>query len=110
MIDLLRFRWDQLSNRYNVDNATTQIGPIILSIMINDVYSNMNLDIGRLLFVQDGGLWKRGKNVILFEGKNKAGVRVVEKWLCSWGFRFLVENTKWMVFAREKVGEADVYI
>ena len=59
-IDLFRLRWDQLSNRYNVDNATTEIGPIILSIMINDVYSNMNCDI-RSLFVQDGALRKRGR-------------------------------------------------
>ena len=47
--------------RYKVDNGTPHgsvISPILFSIMINDVYSDISADIGRSLFADDGALTK----------------------------------------------------
>jgi hypothetical protein len=52
-----------LSDSYLVDNAGSVISPLLFSIMINDIYSQVQPDIGRLLFSDVGALWKRGRNV-----------------------------------------------
>ena len=54
------------SHQVNVENGTPQgsvISPILFSIMIDDVFDNIDRDIGRSLFADDGALWKRGKNI-----------------------------------------------
>ncbi len=39
------------------------ISPILFPIMINDVFSQVQGDVGWPLFADDGALWKRGKNI-----------------------------------------------
>lgn len=71
-----------LSQKYKVDNGTPQgsvISPLLFSIMINDVFSQVQGDIGRSLFADDGALWKRGKNINHIVNKIQEAVNVVEK-------------------------------
>lgn len=72
------------------------INPIPFSIMINDGFSGISCDIRKSLFVDDGELWERGKNSTIIQGSY------------SWGFRFLVDKTKVVMFTREKIREAGV--
>lgn len=60
--------------------------------MINDVYSQVQPDIGRSLFADDGALWKRGRNVPYIVRKVQEAIDEVERWALMWGFRFSVEN------------------
>lgn len=76
--------------------------------MINDGFSGISCDIRKSLFVDDGELWERGKNSTIIQGKIQEAVRVVESWSYSWGFRFLVDKTKVVMFTREKIREAVV--
>ena len=65
---------------------------VLFSIMINDVYSQVQPDIGRLLFADDGALWKRGGNVPYIVRKVQEAIYEVERWALMWGFSFSVEN------------------
>ncbi len=47
--------------------------------MINDVFSQIQGDIGRSLFADDGALWKRGRNINHITGKIQEAIEVVEK-------------------------------
>lgn len=52
-----------LSENYTVENGTPQgsiISPILFSVMINDIFSNVCSSIGVSLFADDGAMWKRG--------------------------------------------------
>ena len=60
--------------------------------MINDVYPQVPLDIGRLLFTDDGASWKRGRHVPYIVRKVQEAIDEVERWALMWGFRFSVEN------------------
>lgn len=70
--DFLRNRKIQvrINNKYSkcltVDNGVPQgsvISPILFSSMINDIYKSVDSTIGNSLFVDDGALWKRGRNI-----------------------------------------------
>lgn len=95
----------ELSNQYNVENGTPQgsvISPILFSIMINDIYSELPLDMGRSLFADDGAIWKRGRNGEFIKRKLQNGINQVEQWGTKWGFKFSVEKTKVMLFTNKK--------
>ncbi len=48
------------------------------------------------------------RNLTLIQEKIQEAVKLVEKWLYSWGFRFSVEKTKVVVFPKKKMREAGV--
>lgn len=67
-----------------IDNGTpkgSMISPILFSIMINDVFSVLNWDIGKSLFADYGALWKKGKNLTIIQGKIQETVRMGIGWL-----------------------------
>lgn len=54
------------SRIYRIDNGTPQgsvYSPILFDIMINDVFQNVNVGIGRFLYADGGSIWKRGRNI-----------------------------------------------
>ncbi len=70
-----------LSGRYMVENGIPQgsiISPILFSIMINYVFSQVQGNIGRSLFADDGAVWKRGRNINHITGKIQEAIEVVE--------------------------------
>ena len=70
-----------LSGSYMVGNGTPQgsvISLILISHMTNDVFSKVQVDIGRPLFADDGALWKgEGIFIILWE-KIQEEIHVVQ--------------------------------
>ncbi|XDV52299.1 hypothetical protein PO909_021042 [Leuciscus waleckii] len=100
-----------VSRRYMVENGTPQgsvISPILFSIMINDVFSQVQGDIGQSLFADDGALWKRGRNINHIKGKIQEAINVVERWSIAWGFKFAIGKTKTIFFTRKRGVEAQV--
>ncbi len=70
-----------LSGRYMVENGIPQgsiISPILFSIMINYVFSQVQGDIVRSLFADDRAVWKRGRNINHITGKIQEAIEVVE--------------------------------
>ena len=63
-----------------VDNGGSVISPLLFSIMINDIYSQVRPDIGRLLFADDGALWKWGRNLPYIVRKVQEAIDEVEQW------------------------------
>lgn len=94
-----------LSGKVTVDNGTPQgsvISPLLFSIMVNDVFSGVELGVMQSLFADDGALWRKGKSLKLVQGKIQTAIRAVENWSFTWGFKFSVEKTKYVVFSRRK--------
>lgn len=86
------------SESFLVDNGTPQgsvISPLLFSIMIDDVYNNIGQGIGKSLFVDDGAMWKRGRNVVEYVVKQlQETIKRVEQWSLEWGFKFSAEKNK----------------
>ena len=96
------------SQQVNVENGTPQgsvIRPILFSIMIDDVFDNIDRDIGRSLFADDVALWKMGKNIKHIMKKLQNVQEKVEQLSLKWGFRFSVEKTNIIFFSRRKIVE-----
>lgn len=94
------------SQIYKVENGTPQgsvSSPILFNIMINDIFSKMELGIGRSLYADDGALWKRGRNVVHVERCLQNAVRTVQDWADEWGFRFSTDKTQVICFSKKKV-------
>lgn len=63
-----------------VENGTPQgsvIHLLLFSIIIHDVFSDVQPDIGRSLFADDGTLWKRGKNLWYINRKIQKAINTV---------------------------------
>ncbi len=102
-----------LSRRYMVDNGTSQgsvISPLLFSIMINDVFSQVQENVGRSLFADDGALWKRKRNIKNVMAKIQEAVNVVETWSYSQGFKFSVDKTKSLLFTRKRSNNVQLHM
>lgn len=75
--------------------------PVLFLIMINDVYNNVNPDIGKSLFADDGAIWKRGRNMEFVVKKVQEAVNEVEEWSLNWGFKLSVEKSQ-SIFLQER--------
>ncbi len=95
----------RIKHIYQVDNGTPQgsvCSPILFNIMINDIFGEIELGIGKALYTDDGALWKRGKNLQYVGKKMQEAVDVVENWANQWGFRLSVAKTQVMFFKKEE--------
>ena len=95
----------ELSDKYLVENGTPQgsvISPLLFMVMINDVFSEVPVDIGRSLFADDGALWKRGRNVKHIISKVQSAIDKVTEWGFDWGCRFSVEKTQTVIFTSKR--------
>lgn len=57
----------EVSNQYTVVNGTPQgsdFSPLLFIIMINDIFFKLLADLGRLLFVDDGALWRNVEFIV----------------------------------------------
>ncbi len=70
--------------------------------MINDIYLELPVDMGRSLFADDGAIWKRGRNCNFINKKLQNGINQVAEWGIKWGFKFSVEKTKVMIFTNKR--------
>ena len=114
VMDFLRERVIQVkigseeSESHEVENGTPQgsvISPTLFTIMINDIFENIPIGMGRSLFADDGALWKKGGNIDHLVKKLQEGIDQVEKWGAEWGFKFSVEKSKVMFFSKKQISE-----
>ena len=95
------------SSKFGIENGTPQgsiVSPLIFSIMINDVFMELESGIGFSLFADDGAIWKRGRNVEFIVNKLQGAIKKIEEWSHKWGFEFSVDKTKTMFFTRKRIG------
>ncbi len=95
-----------MSNAFHIENGTPQgsvISPLLFSIMINDVFNQVEPEVGKSFFADDGALWKRGRNSLYINRKMQEVIQKVEEWAYDWGFKFSVEKTKTVIFYRKRV-------
>lgn len=88
---------------YSIENRTPQgsvCSPILFNIMINDVFSGVDVSLGRSLYADDGALWPRGCNVAFVQKKLQAAVNTVGEWGNKWGFCFSVDKTHIICFSK----------
>ncbi|XP_063075987.1 RNA-directed DNA polymerase from mobile element jockey [Engraulis encrasicolus] len=93
------------SDTYPVDNGVPQgsvCSPLLFSVMINDIFSDIDANIGKSLYADDGALWVRGRNSAYICQKLQAAVSLVENWGVKWGFRFSVEKTQVICFSKRR--------
>lgn len=94
----------EMSNKYIVDNGTPQgsvIKPVAVYYYVNDVFSQIGPDMGKSLYADDGALWERGGDMQHIVRKVQEGINEVQQWGYKWGFKFSVEKTNTVFFARE---------
>lgn len=73
----------KMSRQYVVKNGTPQgivISRLIFSIIINDIFSEINPDIGRSLFADNGALWKRERTLVHINERIQETINTVEQW------------------------------
>ena len=81
------------------------ISPLLFTIMINDVFCKIKVDLDRLLFADDGALWKRGRNMEHAIRKEQGAINEVVKWGYNWGCSCAVEKTQMVFFTRKRIKE-----
>ena len=65
--------------------------------MINDIFDHVEDDIGKSLYADDGGVWKRGRNLAYCQRKLQAAINTVEQWSNKWGFKLSVARIQVIV-------------
>ena len=100
------------SKQYSVENGTPQgsvCSPTLFNIMINDIFEDVHPSVGKSLFADDGALWVRGRNVQFLQPKLQKAIGKVEQWAERWGFKFSVNKTQTICFARRHK-EVNLYL
>lgn len=99
---------NKYSGNYEIENGTPQgsiISPLLFSLMINEVFNEVENGVGLSLFADDGAMWKRGRNVKFIVKKLQEAITKVEEWSYKWGFKFSVDKTKTVFFTRKRIGK-----
>lgn len=58
--------------------------------MIDDIFQNVQIDIGRSLYADDGAIWKMGRNISHVIHVKQIAVKEVEKQANKWSFQLSV--------------------
>ena len=93
----------EYSNVYSVENGTPQgsvCSPLLFNIMINDIFSQVEQNVGKSLYADDGALWLRGRNVAYVNKKMQSVISIVETWANKWGFKLSVAKTQVICFSK----------
>lgn len=90
---------DSISSQGVIENGTSQGSPVLFIIMISNIFSKVDRNIGKSLFADDGALWFRGRNNKYIMGKMQKAVDEVVKWSYKWGFKFSVEKSQTIIFS-----------
>ena len=88
---------------HKVENGIPQgsvCRPVLFNIMINDIFDHVEDDIGKLLYADDGAVWRRGWNLAYCQKKLQAAIKTVEQWSNKWGFKLSVAKTQVICFSR----------
>uniref|UniRef100_A0A3B5Q0T1 Reverse transcriptase domain-containing protein n=1 Tax=Xiphophorus maculatus TaxID=8083 RepID=A0A3B5Q0T1_XIPMA len=104
----IQVRIGQLSEKFFVENGTPQgsiVSPLFFSIVINDMFDNLESGMGFSLFADDGAIWKRGKNLKFIVKKIQEAISIIEDWSFKWGFKISIDKTKTLFFTRKKASE-----
>ncbi len=99
----IKVRIGKVSEKFVIGNGTPQgsiVSPLLFSIMINDVFEDLDNGLGLSLFADDGATW----NIGFIVKKLQEAIAIVEEWSYKWGFKFSVDKTKIMFFTRKKIG------
>jgi len=97
---------ESYSRKYIVENGTPQgsiISPLLFSILINNVYKDIENGMGFSLFADDGAIWKRGRNLKCIIKKLQQAIINIEEWSYKWGFKFS-DKTTIMLFTKKRIG------
>ncbi len=90
-----------LSDTVDVDKGTLQgsvISPVLFNVIVNDMFDDVGDGFGRSLFVDDGEVWKRGRNVEYLMKEMQRALDKVQVWADKWGFRLSVAKSNYVVF------------
>lgn len=75
--------------------------PVIFNIMINDIFDQVERNIGRSLYADDGALWIKGRNLKYLQRKMQAGIVVVEELANKWACKMSVSKTQVICFSKQ---------
>ncbi len=94
------------SGMHPVENGTPQgsvCSTLLFNIMINDIFEEIDHNIGKSLYADDGALWIGGRNVEYMQKKMQTVIIAVEKWSHKWGFKISATKSQVICFAKKIV-------
>lgn len=105
---------NELSDLVSIANGTPQgsvISPVLFNVMINDIFSDINVRFGRSLFADDGAIWRRGKNVEFLMKQTQIALNQIVQWANRWGFKISTSKSSFMIFGfKRKIPDLNLKI
>ena len=66
------------------------------------MFSRVQNGFGLSLFVDDGAIWKWGRNLPYLSNTIQGALEKVTEWANDWGFKISMDKTEYMVFGNKK--------
>lgn len=85
------------SKMHTVENGTPKgsvCSPILFNIMINDIFERVESTVAKSLYVDDGTLWMRGRNLEHLKKKMQRAIGKVEELTYKWVFKMSVTKSQ----------------